>query len=471
MRLSERAQFLVDNLDLPTASGVDGARWEHFQLAHLSDDSPFRIEAKSRQIAWSFTVAAEAVADAMLGAQSTAIISINLDEASEKVRYARKVYECLQIGKLPRLIRDSVFHLEFSNGARIISHPATPPRGKARLNIVLDEFAHVQRDREIYTAAIPLISKGGRIRIGSSPFGASGVFWEIFREEMRKYPGYTRKTTPWWEIYSFCISVREARKLAPAMPTAERVEAFGNDRLKAIYANMLEEDFRQEYETEIVDEATAWISWEIIKRNQEAFADAEMWYRHVASTGEALALILEILDEIKQGKVEPALYGGIDVGRKKDLTEFFILGLTTSGSMPLRAMVSLDRVEFDEQEACFHQMITALPFVQVLVDQTGLGMQLAENLSRTGIAQGVTFTNETKALWATETKISAERGNTPIPPERDLSYQIHSIKKMITPAKNVVFDTARNEQHHADKFWAWALAVWAARSPKGVYFG
>ena len=33
---------------------------------------------------------------------------------------------------------------------------------------------------------------------------------------------------------------------------------------------------------------------------------------------------------------------------------------------------------------------------------------------------------------------------------------------MVTAAKNVVFDTAANEKHHADKFWSLALAVWAA---------
>ena len=54
----------------------------------------------------------------------------------------------------------------------------------------------------------------------------------------------------------------------------------------------------------------------------------------------------------------------------------------------------------------------------------------------------------------------------PIPTDRDLAYQIHSIKKLITPSKNVVFDTDRNEKHHADKFWALALAHSAALEPQ-----
>jgi len=52
-----------------------------------------------------------------------------------------------------------------------------------------------------------------------------------------------------------------------------------------------------------------------------------------------------------------------------------------------------------------------------------------------------------------------QQHKTPLPVDREIAYQIHSIKKLITPSKNVVFDTERNEKHHADKFWAWALAV------------
>jgi len=470
VKLSKRAQFLVDNLDLPAASKVDDARWEHFQIAHLSDNGTLRIEDKSRQIAWSFTAAAEAVAEAVLEAAGTIFVSINLEEAMEKIRYAKDVLENLQISGLPKLVRDNALGLEFDNGARIMSLPSKPPRGKARMNVVIDEFAHVARDREIYRGALPIISKGGRLRIGSSPLGAAGVFWEIFEEKLQAYPGYRRKRTPWWEVQAFCTNVRLARKLAPTMETAARVEMFGNDRIKAIYANMLLEDFQQEYECDFVDESTAWIPWEVIMRNQRAFEEANIVWWHARTVDQALDMIDEILEGIEKGLLEPALAGGIDVGRTRDLTEFIALGRTTTGQMPMRMMVSLAQVEYDDQQRCFEQLITRLPFFQVLVDRNGIGSQLAENLERTGRAQGVNFTNETKRLWAVEAKLQAERTNVPMPALRDLGYQIHSIKKTVTAAKNIVFDTERNEKHHADKFWAWALAIWAAKGDMGRSF-
>jgi phage FluMu gp28-like protein len=78
-------------------------------------------------------------------------------------------------------------------------------------------------------------------------------------------------------------------------------------------------------------------------------------------------------------------------------------------------------------------------------------------------AQGVDFTNPNKELWAVELKLRMQKAQVPLPLDRELAYQIHSIRKTTTAAKNNVFDAARSEHGHADKFWALALAVWAGR--------
>jgi phage FluMu gp28-like protein len=469
MNLSDRAQFLVDNLDLPEAAGVEDARWEFFQLAHLSDDSTFRIEDKSRQIAWSFTVAAEAIAEAILEKQGSVFVSINLDEAKEKIRYARQVFNNIQLSGLPRLTRDNELSLEFDNGARLISLPSKPPRGKARMNIYLDEFAHVQHDRQIYTAALPVISKGGRLRIGSSPLGASGVHWEISQQQLRQYPGYRRKRTPWWEVYAFCLNVREARKLAPPLATADRVEMFGTDRLKAIYANMPEDDFQQEYEAAYVDEVTAWITWEEIKAAQALGAGLPCILSHNRETVDnARQAIDELAELVRQGKVETTFGAGYDVGRTRNTSELFIVGVSTADSYPVRAAITLDNCGFDEQQDILVYAMNQLPIFSMLIDQNGIGMNLSENMEKLfyGKVQGALFTNANKALWAGDAKMRIQQKKAPLPVNREIAYQIHSIKKIITPAKNIVLDTDRDEKHHADKFWAWALGLTAAGRPK-----
>lgn len=462
---SLKAQFAAEFVDIAEAAQLEGVNWEPFQIEYLNNETRFQADVKSRQIAWSFTSALDAFCDSRIKPGNPYVfVSINQDEAKEKIRYLRSILAATDAPVRPTLVRDSATGIEFSDGTRFISHPCRPVRGKPQARVYLDEIAHYPNgmDREIYTAALPATTKGdGYIRMGSSPLGARGIFWEIMTESMRKWPGFVRHVIPWWEVNALSKNRKVARDMAPAMPTHERVYAFGTQVLIDIFENMFLEDFQQEYECAWVDEQTSWISWETISKNQQP--DLKCW--HAKSVDEALMMIEEINRAVATSEIEPALAGGLDVGRKKDLTEFTAIGKTTTGQLPYRISVSLDRVKFDDQKNCFVQLINRLPFTQVLVDQNGIGMQLAEDLAReTGKAQGVSFTNPTKELWAVEARIQAEKINTPIPVDRELAYQIHSIKKQVTSAKNNVFDAERNEKHHADKFWSWALAIWAAKS-------
>jgi len=460
---TDKAAFAAEFIDIEQAAMVAGATWEPFQFSFLNNSTRFGLDVKARQIAWSFTAALDAFCDSRINPGTPHIfVSINLEEAKEKIRYLRAIVEATDAPvRPPKYLTDSTTQVEFADGSRFISHPCRPVRGKARARVYLDEMAHYPAgmDRQVYTAALPSTTKGdGYIRIGSSPLGATGLFWEIATESMKKWPGFVRSFLPWWTVRALCTDPKRAMIEAPRMLTAQRVRAFGTPALIDIFDNMFLEDFQQEYECAWVDESTAWIPWEVIKRNQD---DNLLWW-HATSVDDALGLIPEVQRAIQERQIEPVLCGGLDVGRKHDLTEFAAVG-KAGDKRPLRFSISLDRVEFDEQQRCFERVINELPFTQVLIDQNGIGAQLAENLGRAGRGQGVDFTNATKELWAVEARIQAERGNTPLPMDRDTAYQIHSIKKTVTAAKNNVFDTERNEKHHADKFWAWALAIWAAK--------
>lgn len=453
--LTERAEFLVECLDLPTAAQVEDAQWERFQIDHLNDDSVMRIEDKARQIAYSFVVSAEAVANAMLYGESTSFVSINQDEAAEKIRYANLVYENLNVGGLPRKVRDNVFGIEYDNKARIMSLPSRPPRGKAKMHVVFDEFAHVMYDEKIYVAGMYIIAKGGRLRIGSSPMGATGKHWEISTEELQPYPGFMRAQTPWWEVKAFCLN-RELPGDVGHLSTEQRVERYGNDRIKMLFQNSALEDFQQEMECVYIDEVTSYFPWELIRANQDP--GLQCW--HLTNLSPLEQTLREMKAAIAAGEIENVLVGGMDIGRTRNLTELFFVGI--GDGTPIRLMISLYNTRFDKQESCVRQVLQILPIHSILIDRNGIGMHLAENLDDT-VCEGVDFTNATKAAWANELKIQMGRNRVPIPCDRDLAYQIHSIKQLITAAKNAVYDTERNEKHHADKMWALALAVWAGK--------
>lgn len=458
-----KAAFALEFIDIAEAARTSGAVWEPFQIEFLNHKGRFAEWVKSRQIAWSFTAALDAVTDSIIHPETPHIfVSVNLNEAQEKIRYAKAILQATRPRMRPGLLTDSKTEMEFDNGSRLISHPCKPVLGKAQARIYLDEMAHYPHtlDREIYRGALPATIRGdGYIRIGSSPLGERGLFWEIAVNRDGKFPGYFRRVIPWWHSHALCKDVKLAKQIAPLLSTEERVLAFGRPPLVDIFSNMFLEDFQQEYECAWVDEQAAWIPWDLIKKIQRR----DLTHFSADSVDSALSLIPDVKRAIQEGEVEPVLYGGLDVGRVQDLTEFILIGRTPTGQRPMRVRVSLRATPYDDQLTIVREFINRLPIASVLIDQNGIGNMLAETLEQTGRATGIDFTNATKELLAVEAKIQSVRRNALIPLERDLANQIHSVKKRITAAKNAVYDTERNSRHHADAFWAWALALWAAR--------
>ncbi len=75
--------------------------------------------------------------------------------------------------------------------------------------------------------------------------------------------------------------------------------------------------------------------------------------------------------------------------------------------------------------------------------------------------EGIALVGQVKETLAVDLRIAFESKLVAIPRDRALTGQIRSIKKTPTDAGYARFDTEKNERHHADKFWALALAVHA----------
>lgn len=462
--VSPAMTLLMEHLDLQEAANDPDAKWEVFQVGMISREGMLSITNKSRQVGWSWTAAAKATANAILIPRSTHLfVSINHDEAAEKIRYANAVVDALDASVRPKLIKQNTFGLELQNGSRLISHPCKPPRGKAKATVYLDEFAHYPIDKLVYQGALPVISKGGSIEIGSSPFGAGGRFWEIMTESTQKFPGYVRRTVQWWKIFALCRNIPLARVQAPYMTTEERVYKFGTPRLIQIYENMLREDFQQEYECMWLDEAVAWIDWEIIKKNQLLDQAGKLWHKRVRGVDAAQAAIDDLMAESIAARVEMTFVGGFDVGRTHDKAEIIICGESTTGGLPYRLGITLDNVKFDDQQGVVNYLMDNLPVRRFLIDKTGLGMQIAEHTEDRypGRALGIFYDSASKQAMSVELKRMMQRSWVPLPLERELMYQIHSIRRSATDAKNLKFNTTEKKEHHADKYWALAMAVYS----------
>jgi phage FluMu gp28-like protein len=104
---------------------------------------------------------------------------------------------------------------------------------------------------------------------------------------------------------------------------------------------------------------------------------------------------------------------------------------------------------------------------RVCVDQSGIGMMLAEHLvQRYGeVVEPVQFTAALKERLAPMVKLGFEERTLRIPDNREVRADINSVKRFVTPAGNIRFDAEHTDRGHADRFWALALVVNAASEP------
>src|SRR6185295_3916268 len=72
--------------------------------------------------------------------------------------------------------------LQYPNGSVIqaLSGGADKIRGKTASLIVLDEFAHMLDQQQIYTSVVPLVQKGAKLLIVSTPNGSGNTFSVLY---------------------------------------------------------------------------------------------------------------------------------------------------------------------------------------------------------------------------------------------------------------------------------------------------
>jgi len=430
-----------------------------YQKIHLGNESKFRIIEKARGVGFSFVCAAEALAKAHLRNTYTAIfVSMNLEEAIEKIRYANLLYDSLPLRWQKKKIIDNRTSIEFidSTGryrSRLISHPCKDPRGKHKADVFLDEFAHYgHKQHAIYVASVPVVSRGnGSLTIGSTPLAVGDLFHDIMKQEHKKYPMFTRQSIPWWECPDFCHSIEQAQKEAPDMDTVARVHAFGKEVIIDILYSLETEDFKQEYELAFTDESQTYFPYELI-----------------FSCCSDEITIYESIDKLV-AETKGDLYCGFDVGRTRNKSELIVLE-KVKNRLYYRHGREYDRSKFKAQEASLAKLLkTSKRFRRLCIDKHGIGMNLAENLRSEfkSRVEGIALIGQTKETLAVDLHIVFENEEIQIPRNRELTSQIHSVKKSATDAGYSRYDTEKNERHHADKFWALALAVHAAGMNKG----
>lgn len=439
-----------DGAAVPTArgkAGGGGAAAGYFlpyQERWLQDRSLIKVWSKSRRIGATYVQAYEDVRDCVAG-KVPAVWFSSADEsaAKEYIGYCEIWARMFNVAarNLGRVLLDEqrdvkTFVIEFSNGARIHALSSNPKAFRSKGGkVVLDEYAwHDDPDR-MWAAARPCITWGHPLRILSTHNGTNCRFYRF----VEKCQAGKLK----WSLHTTTIHDAVDQGLVdkilgrPATP-AERGEWIREQRDSCVDENT----WLQEYCCVAVDEAGAFLTYDLI--------DA-------CSRKGALCPLSETSGD---------LYLGFDVARQRDLSVMVVLE-RLGGMRLVRMLLAMERVKFRDQRRRLYEVLEHPRLRRACIDNTGLGMQLAEEAQDVygrHRVEPVTFTAAAKEEMAYQLKNGMDDRLVALPEDDpELREDLHSVRKVTTAAGNVRFDVMASEaKGHADRFWALALANHAA---------
>lgn len=467
-------QTYIDGFVKINQKPLDLDKWQEMFIGY---NYIFTALIKSRRTGFSFATALKGLVLAQDPNRIKYVkqfVSYNEEDAKGKIRYAKEMYEGIPTSRRKKLVSATQTQLEFldtdgKTTSRLISLACRPPRGNGG-DLSLDEFGiyGAKLSHEIYTAALPVISQGGHIEIGSTPLGKLGRFYDVITDR-KKYGKYKRLQVPWWISSFLCTNVSEAMKLAPYMETEDRVELFGTEIMKAIYMSFTLEDFQQEYECKFIDSGESYISLDLLNANTPGQREGERDRKNEGDEEDLEIKVYTTEDDLLLG-YEPEkhgiLYGGYDVARRRDAAVVFIIGLMPDGKKKNVAVIEMINKPFEYQREVIRKILNSLPVMRFCIDQTGQGEDTTENLQTkygTDKIEGIIFDNAIKEVLATSIRYGLEQEQFLLHNCQRFRRQCHSIKRIETTAGRFRYDGERNsEDKHQDSFWAWALANHAA---------
>ena len=438
-----------------------------YQQRWVEDDSRFKIGRVTRQGGKTFAATLEAVLDCH--ARKTLWVCLSRGERQSKELINQAKTHAKAIGVAVEELETNfkaedaeykMLEIRFPNGSRIIGLPANPDTARGWSgNILLDEFALHKDSRAIWRALFPTITRGYKIRIISTPFGKKNKFYELCTEDNN----YSKHIVPIARAIAEGLVLKDETGKPTTIEALKK--AFGDD-----------EGWAQEYDVEFIDEATAWLTYELIATVESdevevmpawlipIIRDAEEAYKTYKITKVAPPPLKDYPD------IDGDLYIGFDVARRRDLSIIWLDEYKNNIAWT-RAMIELPKTAFFIQRRIMFWLLGHPKTRRACIDKTGLG----ENISEDCIdfygehkVEGIDFTSANKESLATGLKKNFDDLQSRVPMSQAIRNSFHSVKKYETSTGHFRFDADKTEETgHADHFWAKALATQAASKPIG----
>lgn len=442
-----------------------------YQLRWLRDDSRIKIWEKSRRVGATWAQSYEDVRDCA-AEKVPAVWFSSADEsaAREYILYCETFAKAMDMAarNLGEIIIDSdkdikAFSIEFANGTRINALSSNPTQFRSKGGkVVLDEYAFHKDQDAMWKAARPTITWGYPLRILSTYNGKGNKYFQ-FVDDVKKG---LKKT---WALHTTDIvtAVDEglADKILKRKLTPEERQAWIDEERESVGD---EETWQQEYMCNPVDESTAFLSYDLIRScERDVFLSDTKTGTHKGKkwtvttlTAPGFTIDMEAED----------LFIGYDVGRKKDLSVLWMSKRRAKALDAVRIVV-MEKTPFKMQKQILYDHLGLPTMRRACIDETGLGMQLAEDAQDdfgSSKVEPVTLTASTKSAimhtlleWMEDTRFT-------LPSDKHTRADYHAFRKITTSAGNIRFDVDKsNTDGHGDRGISGALCIHAADNDAG----
>jgi phage FluMu gp28-like protein len=311
---------------------------------------------------------------------------------------------------------------QFRNGARIIALPnsANLLRGYTTSLLILDEAAFFNNDEEIFHHVLPpmLATTGGTMVVASTPWGRNTEFYRINND-------------PSWQILH--VTWREPAEAG--IYTLEWVKEVEKTR------ETLPLTYQMEYEAEFTEDVDAWLTQDLL---------GKACHVNIAYVG---------FDEDARGE----FYAGLDLAEVIDHSAFAVVRKKGKEI----DLVHMHRFPLKEE------LGTVLGYIKILsqkwqsigavyVDNTKHGKYILADMKEVGIPNpiGVNFSTDSKQEMAQIMRDRLADGKLRMPYDRSLLNELNVEQYQLTKTGKIAFSHLSGT--HDDRFWALALATYAA---------
>jgi phage FluMu gp28-like protein len=401
-----------------------------YQLDWIDEPARFAVWNKSRQIGGSHSTAAGCVLGSLLSDNPSPQVVLSASQALSDEVLAKVRWHCEKLAELgyPEAINYTVnrsTEVAWSASKRVIALPANPRTARSFTGCLwLDECAYFQDPEGIRDAAFPIAMRGGwRIRALSTPNGAEGLWHELVTNPQ-----------PGWKVHSTTID--QATELGLKIDIDALHTLCGGD----------ERIFNQWFRCSFIDGNLQYIPTALV-------GPARDWEGSLPSLADA------------------DWYAGLDVGRNRDATALAIVGVGKDGIAWVVDVFTARRTDFAEQKAMIRTAREEFQWNTLHVDETGLGMNLAEDLVKEfGESEVIPVRFDVRSKEDLFTRAFRYHRNGAVRYPRGemgatLAREAISLRRVVSDAGNICYEFPRTADGHGDHFTALTLALKGAGEP------